>query len=117
MAINQSLQLKLQQKLSPMQIQLVKLLEIPTAQMEQRIKEEIEANPVLEVDEDAMRRNNDEVPEPQVNAAQDQQPDDGTIEGYLLNEDIPAYKMQANNYSDYYDLRERVPVSEASSFY
>lgn len=117
MAINQSLQLKLQQKLSPMQIQLVKLLEIPTAQMEQRIKEEIEANPVLEVDEDAMRRNNDEVPEPQVNAAQDQQPDDGTIEGYLLNEDIPAYKMQANNYSDDDDRRERVPVSEASSFY
>ena len=45
--------LKLQQKLSPMQIQLVKLLEIPTAQMEQRIKEEIESNPVLEVDEEA----------------------------------------------------------------
>ena len=56
MAINQSMQLKLQQKLSPMQIQLIKLLEIPTVQMEQRIKEEIESNPVLEVDEEATRR-------------------------------------------------------------
>ncbi|MDD7725964.1 MAG: RNA polymerase sigma-54 factor, partial [Bacteroidales bacterium] len=51
MSINQSLQLKLQQKLSPLQIQLVKLLEIPTVQMEQRIKEEMESNPALDIDE------------------------------------------------------------------
>ncbi len=118
MAISQSMQLKLQQKLSPMQIQLVKLLEIPTAQIEQRIKEEIEANPVLEVDEVAtLQKEREQQTEPQVNAAQDEQPDDGTIEGYLLNEDIPAYKLQANNYSDDDDRRERVPYSEAASFY
>lgn len=116
MAINQSLQLKLSQKLSPMQIQLIKLLEIPTMQLEQRIKEEIEANPVLEVDEEATRKKDEELPEAQNASAQDQQPDDGTIEGYLLNEDIPAWSLQANNYSDD-DKRERVPVSEASSFY
>lgn len=109
--------LKLQQKLSPMQIQLVKLLEIPTAQMEQRIKEEIESNPVLEVDEEAtLQKEKEQEAEPQINSAQDEQPDDGTIEGYLLNEDIPAYKLQANNYSDD-DKRESVPYSEAASFY
>ena len=116
MAINQSLILRQQQKLSPMQIQLVKLLEIPTAEMEQRIKEEIEKNPVLEVDEEATRRNEEEEATPQVNAASDEQPEDTTIEGYLLNEDIPAYKLQANNYSDD-DRKESVPYSEASSFY
>lgn len=118
MAISQSMQLKLQQKLSPMQIQLIKLLEIPTAQIEQRIKEEMEANPVLEVDEQAtLQKEREQETEPQINAPQDEQPDDGTGEGYLLNEDIPAYKLQANNYSDDDDRREGVPVSEAASFY
>ena len=46
--LNQKLQQKLLQKLSPQQIQLIKLLEIPTIQLEQRIKREIEENPVLE---------------------------------------------------------------------
>ena len=118
MAINQSLQLRLQQKLSPMQIQLIKLLEIPTVSMEQRIKEEIESNPVLEVDEEATRRaQDDEVTDPQVNSARDEQPDDGTIEGYLLNEDIPAYRLQANNFSNDDEKRDSVPYSEAASFY
>lgn len=116
MSINQSLQLKLQQKLSPLQIQLVKLLEIPTVQMEQRIKEEMESNPALDIDEAATRQEEENTPEPQINSAQEQQPDDDTSEGYLLNEDIPAYKLQANNQSDD-DKRESVPISEASSFY
>lgn len=117
MAISQSMQLKLQQKLSPMQIQLVKLLEIPTAQIEQRIKEEIEANPVLEVDEQAtLQKEREQETEPQINAPQDEQPDDGTGEGYLLNEDIPAYKLRDNNYPDD-DRRERVQASEGASFY
>ncbi|HCY00931.1 MAG TPA: RNA polymerase sigma-54 factor, partial [Bacteroidales bacterium] len=46
--LKQSLQQKMLQKLSPLQIQVIKLLEIPTAQLEQRIKEELEQNPVLE---------------------------------------------------------------------
>ena len=46
--LNQRLQLKLQQKLSPQQIQAMKLLQVPTAALEQRIKEELEANPALE---------------------------------------------------------------------
>jgi len=46
--LKQSLALKLQQKLSPQQIQLMKLFQVPTAQLEERIKEELELNPALE---------------------------------------------------------------------
>jgi RNA polymerase sigma-54 factor len=52
MALSQSLQQKLLQKLSPQQIQLMKLLQVPTANLEERIKEELEENPALEVAED-----------------------------------------------------------------
>ena len=50
--LDQKLQQKQQQKLSPQQIQVIKLLEIPTMELETRIKEEIEVNPALEVDGD-----------------------------------------------------------------
>ena len=53
MAINQKQVLSLQQKLSPQQIQMIKLLELPTVQLEQRIKQEIEDNIVLEEEERA----------------------------------------------------------------
>ena len=54
MALHQSLQQKLLQKLSPQQIQLMKLLQVPTAILDERIKEEIEENPALEqADEDS----------------------------------------------------------------
>ena len=52
MSLSQSLQQKLLQKLSPQQIQLMKLLQVPTAILEERIKEELEENPALEVTED-----------------------------------------------------------------
>ena len=52
MSLNQSLQQKLLQKLSPQQIQLMKLLQVPTAILEERIKEEMEENPALELSEE-----------------------------------------------------------------
>ena len=52
MAMYQGLQQKLQQKLSPQQIQLMKLLQVPTALLEERLKEEIEDNPALEMGEE-----------------------------------------------------------------
>ena len=52
MALHQSLQQKLLQKLSPQQIQLMKLLQLPTLQIEERIKEEMEENPALELSEE-----------------------------------------------------------------
>ena len=57
MALSQSLQQRLLQKLSPQQIQLMKLLQVPTANLETRIKEELEENPALELGEDSHDEN------------------------------------------------------------
>ncbi|MCH5331461.1 MAG: RNA polymerase factor sigma-54 [Alistipes sp.] len=84
MAISQKQQLSLQQKLSPQQIQMIKLLELPTMQLEQRIKQEIEENVVLEEDE---RPEDEELPR-QI-----------SVEEYLREDDTPSYKSRANNYS------------------
>ena len=61
MALSQRLQQKLLQKLSPQQIQLMKLLQMPTASLEVRIKEELEENPALELDEDKHEENPEEL--------------------------------------------------------
>lgn len=84
MAISQKQVLALQQKLSPQQIQMIKLLELPTVQLEQRIKQEIEENIVLEEEE---RRE------------EDTEPKEISMEEYLREDDTPAYKMRMNNYS------------------
>lgn len=109
--LKQSLQQKLQQKMSPLQIQVVKLLELPTAQLEQRIKEEIENNPVLDV----------ETPQPIEGESAPESDEESTqkvtsIEDYLRNEVTPAYKLQANNYSSD-DKHEDIPFSEGASFH
>jgi len=85
MAINQRQILSLQQKLSPQQIQMIKLLELPTVQLEQRIKQEIEDNIVLEEEE----RTPEEETEPQ----------QISVEEYLREDDTPSYKSRINNYS------------------
>src|SRR5689334_12179053 len=61
MALSQTLQQKLLQKLSPQQIQLMKLLQVPTANLEERIKEELEENPALELDEEKHEDGADEL--------------------------------------------------------
>lgn len=85
MAISQKQVLTLQQKLSPQQIQMIKLLELPTVQLEQRIKQEIEENIVLEEEE----RNPEEGDEPK----------EISVEEYLREDDTPAYKSRLNNFS------------------
>ncbi|MBO5189224.1 MAG: RNA polymerase factor sigma-54 [Alistipes sp.] len=85
MAISQKQVLSLQQKLSPQQIQMIKLLELPTVQLEQRIKQEIEENIVLEEEERA----------PEEGA----EPKEISVEEYLREDDTPAYKMRMNNFS------------------
>ena len=86
MAINQKQVLSLQQKLSPQQIQMIKLLELPTVQLEQRIKQEIEDNIVLEEEE---RSAEDE----------EQQPQEISVDEYLREDDTPSYKSRINNFS------------------
>ena len=85
MAINQKQVLSLQQKLSPQQIQMIKLLELPAVQLEQRIKQEIEDNIVLEEEE---RSSED-----------DEQPQQISVDEYLHDDDTPSYKSRINNYS------------------
>ena len=86
MAINQKQVLSLQQKLSPQQIQMIKLLELPAVQLEQRIKQEIEDNIVLEEEE---RSAEDE----------EQPPQQISSDEYLREDDTPSYKSRINNFS------------------
>ena len=86
MAINQKQVLSLQQKLFPQQIQMIKLLELPAVQLEQRIKQEIEDNIVLEEEE---RSAEDE----------EQPPQQISFDEYLREDDTPSYKSRINNFS------------------
>ncbi|MFV0346210.1 MAG: RNA polymerase factor sigma-54 [Bacteroidales bacterium] len=92
-----SLQQKLQQKLSPQQIQLMKLLEIPTLQLEQRIKKELEENPTLEQDADDLLPDNSGVDNDGGEYASTE--DEFSADNYLHEDDIPSYQLRTNNYS------------------
>jgi RNA polymerase sigma-54 factor len=83
--LKQHLHYKLLQKLSPQQIQLMKLIQLPTQAFEQRLKQEIEENPALENGKDE--------------SGDDDYYDDVNIDEYLSDDEIPSYKTQVNNYS------------------
>ncbi len=107
--LNQRLQQKLQQKLSPQQIQMIKLLELPSLQLEQRVKKELEENPALEegVDQEEM----DSQEESQENTDQDE----FSLEDYISDDDTPDYKLTTNNYSKD-DDNKQAPISNGKSF-
>ncbi|MDC0584128.1 RNA polymerase factor sigma-54 [Bacteroidales bacterium] len=107
--LKQGLQQKLLQKLSPQQIQMIKLLELPTMQLEQRIKKEIEENPVLEMGKD----DDDEETEIETGNAEEQ--DEYSIDEMMQEDGIPSYKLQANNFSKD-DKKEEIPFSIGVSF-
>lgn len=106
--LSQNLQLKLQQKLSPQQILLMKLLQIPAVGLEQRIKQEIEENPALEVDKGEVveqeQITDEETPETDEfgeiieldNYKEEREEFD--LNDYL-DDDIPSYKLKTNNTS------------------
>lgn len=138
--LKQSLSQKLLQKLSPQQIQLMKLLQLPTMALEQRIKEEMEVNPALEegapedVDED-VQQDEDETPELEEGVEEnegdenkkdefdntadtdikDRTDDDFDVDDYITDEDIPYYKTSANNTSPD-DERTEVPYGSSVTF-
>ena len=112
--LKQRLQQKLLQKLSPQQIQVIKLLEIPTMQLEQRIKKELEDNPTLEEGVNYEDEQEREEPTPDESSTQDD--DEFTIDDYLNDEEIPSYRLAANNYSKD-DKREEIPFSTGVSFH
>ncbi len=114
--LNQKLQQKLLQKLSPQQIQMIKLLEVPAMQLEQRIKKELEENPALEEgpeDEEVQGADEDEINEDQ----EEREQEEFSLDDYLNDEDIPDYRLQANNVSKDEERREEIPFSAGSSFH
>ncbi|TCO10849.1 RNA polymerase factor sigma-54 [Natronoflexus pectinivorans] len=115
--LKQSLQHKLLQKLSPLQIQVIKLLEIPTAQLEQRIKEELEVNPVLEYSKDSQNNSDDNYEDNSDAPAENEvEKDELSIDDYIREDDIPAYKLQSHNYSKD-DKYEDIPFSTGTTFH
>ncbi len=113
--LKQRLQQKLLQKLSPQQIQMIKLLEIPTMQLEQRIKAEIEENPALEegaIEEStAQNEEYDEDIDPK-----DKDKEEFTLEDYMDEDEYPSYKLNAQNHSKD-DKHEEIPFSVGISFH
>ncbi len=114
--LNQRLQQKLLQKLSPQQILLMKLLQIPSVAMEQRIKQEIEENPVLEVDDDYNSDDVDSDDFPESKETDDNEfKNDVDINDYLDEDDVPSYKLNAGNYSSDDDYKE-LPMAAGIGF-
>jgi len=108
--LKQNLQFKLSQKLSPQQIQLMKLIQLPTQAFEQRLKEEMNENPALEggKEEDEYE---DEFEKEEFDDYEEDEYDridaeDINIDEYLSDDETPEYKLQANNYSDDDEDRE-----------
>ena len=118
--LKQFLNLKLSQKLSPQQIQLMKLIQLPTQAFEQRLKEEMIENPALESgkeEEELYEKdefdNNDEYDDYE---GSENIETEINIDEYLSNDETPDYKLQANNYSDDDDDRES-PLAESVGFH
>lgn len=115
--LKQHLQFKLSQKLSPQQIQLMKLIQLPTQAFEQRLMQEIEENPALETGKEESESLTDEYDD-----IYDQDSDNETIntediniDDYLSDDEIPDYRTKANNYSSD-DEEKSVPYAAGTSF-
>jgi RNA polymerase sigma-54 factor len=112
--LNQSLQQKLLQKLSPQQILLMKLLQIPSMALEQRMKQEIEENPVLEIDDEYDGKeddNSDEYDDTPQEKNEDSQ-NDVDIHDYLDDDDVPSYRLNAGNTSASDEHRDMPMVAD-----
>jgi len=124
MSLSQSLQQKLLQKLSPQQIQLMKLLQVPTANLEERLKEELEENPALEVGEDGhddfedaddFKSDSDEDYESEVSA---DEYDNIDLSEYVSDGDdeVGDYKLRDENYPEM-DEGKVIPIRVETSFH
>ncbi|MBT8265396.1 MAG: RNA polymerase factor sigma-54 [Bacteroidia bacterium] len=114
--LKQYLQFKLSQKLSPQQIQLMKLIQLPTQAFEQRIKQELEENPALDSGKEKTEEfdefddlNDDYNESDSINA------EDINVDEYLSDDEVPDYRMQANNYS-VDDEEKSIPYASGTSF-
>lgn len=111
--LKQSLQQKLLQKLSPQQIQLMKLLQLPTVALEQRVKEELEGNPALDEGRDTSEDEEEERYEERDDAKDEHE--DIDLSDYL-DDDTPDYKYQISNHGKD-DEDKDIPFSGGSTFH
>ncbi|HET8810187.1 MAG TPA: RNA polymerase factor sigma-54 [Flavobacteriaceae bacterium] len=113
--LKQQLNLKLSQKLSPQQIQLMKLIQLPTQAFEQRLKQEMEENPAL----DSGKDNNEDEYENEFENSDDEEREiietEINVDEYLSDDEIPSYRLNANNYSAD-DEDKQIPYASGTSF-
>lgn len=114
--LKQYLQFKLSQKLSPQQIQLMKLIQLPTQAFEQRLKQELEENPALERGKENATEDFDDTYSDQDFGDNEQiKADDINVDDYLSDDEIPSYRLHANNYSGD-DESKTIPYAAGTSF-
>ncbi len=116
--LKQHLQFKLSQKLSPQQIQLMKLIQLPTQAFEQRLKQELEENPALEGGKEEIESDYDsdlDNSTDDFNDGDSINTEDINVDEYLSDDEIPDYRTQANNYSAD-DEEKTVPYAAGTSF-
>ncbi len=111
--LRQTLEQKLQQKLSPAQIQVIKMLEVPTLELEERIRQELEENPALEEGREESEADNEFDDDLNDDGGNN---DDMDLEEYMVDDDIPDYRLKANNTSKD-DKKEDIPFSIGNTFH
>ena len=117
--LKQNLSFKLSQKLSPQQIQLMKLIQLPTQAFEQRISQEMNENPALEGGKEEAEKFDEDLND----EYEDEEYDDGTevietdinVDDYLSDDETPSYKLSANNHSAD-DEENTMPYASGISF-
>ena len=107
--LKQQLNIKLSQKLSPQQIQLMKMIQLSTLEFEQKIQSEIGENPALETGKESTT---DDYDESKINETEDI-----NIDEYINADEIPSYRTEVNNYSSDEDDGKIIPVSGGISFH
>ena len=111
--LKQQLHLKLSQKLSPQQIQLMKMIQLSTLDLEQKIEAEIGENPALE---NGIERTNNENHENEFDEGTKIEAEEINIDQYLSDDETPSYKLYSNNYNNQ-ENETTVPVSSGMSFH
>lgn len=111
--LKQSLQQRLLQKLSPQQIQLMKMIQLPTQAFEQKLKQEIEENPALETGKE--KEDEEEAFADDYESDSDIIETEINIDEYLSDDEIPSYRLQSNNYSSD-DENKNIPYAAGKSF-
>ncbi|WP_405325078.1 RNA polymerase factor sigma-54 [Leeuwenhoekiella sp. LLG6367-2.1] len=114
--LKQQLNFKLSQKLSPQQIQLMKLIQLPTQAFEQRVKQELEENPALDNGKEEAK---DEYEEFDNSGDDDFESEkietEINVDDYLSDDEVPSYRLNTNNYSSD-DEERQVPYASGTSF-